>query len=155
MTQGIDVSPVASLISQGNVNFKATAYLGSTTALTAAQGASMAVAFKNASGQMFNTVTLEPIAFPYGGEGMFLQQQIGPVPAGTVNVTVTLTLQVGQHTISSAADSLSFVLTEAVATPALGTNLIVNGGGEAAPMRCFRRTLCMSQVGRPRTTPLP
>ena len=55
----------------------------------------MAVAFENAKGQIFSTTTLGPLpgtTFAGRGGTMFLQQQIGLVPAGTVTIAVTLTL---------------------------------------------------------------
>jgi hypothetical protein len=56
MTQVIDVSSVASSISGGNVKYTAAAYLGSAGGVSFPP--QMAVAFQNASGQTFSTITL-------------------------------------------------------------------------------------------------
>jgi uncharacterized protein (TIGR03437 family) len=126
MSQNIDVSSGASVIGTGNVKFTATAYLGG-----GGEGPSptMEVAFKNASGQTFGSITLGPVSF---GTGMYLQQQIGLVPAGTATITVTLGF-LGINGGYSAIDSASLVLNTLGTTPAsvLGTNLITNGNAEA------------------------
>jgi hypothetical protein len=132
LTQTIDLSSVASAIGGGNVKFTASAYLG-----TFAGGGGlpalpqMTVAFQNAGGQ-----PLGPAAAPVGpgginDVGMSLQQQIGLVPAGTVNVAVTLTLP----NAFASADSLSLVLSTLGTSPSsvLGTNLLVNGNAETGP----------------------
>ena len=78
ITQDIDVSAAASNISGGNVKFNEPAYLGRTTGVVGP--ATFAVAFKNAAGQTFRTVTLGPASGPVG---LYLEQQIGLVPSGT------------------------------------------------------------------------
>ena len=78
ITQDIDVSAAASNISGGNVKFNESAYLGRTTGVVGP--ATFAVAFKNAAGQTFRTVTLGPASGPVG---LYLEQQIGLVPSGT------------------------------------------------------------------------
>lgn len=123
LTQTIDVSSGASIIGAGNIKYTASAYLHDQPL------EQVVVAFQNASGQQFSSATLGPGGFP--GSGMSLQQQIGVVPAGTMRITVTLTLE----NATSTADSLSLVLSMLGTTPgsALGTNLVVNGGAEAGP----------------------
>jgi len=137
LTQDIDVSSGASVISGGNVKFTASAYLGSAKGTGLAPPAQMAVAFKNAGGQTFSTTTLGPLGF--NGDGIFLQQQIGLVPAGTTEITVTLTLiencENAAECAWAAADDLSLILNPlgTSAGMVLGTNLITNGGAEAGP----------------------
>ena len=129
MSQVINVSAASSLISAGSAEFVASAYLGSLGGTSF--GTQMAVAFQNANGQTFSTVTVGPLlaATPLG---MYFQQKIGLVPVGTVQITVTLALQDGNYDTGT-ADSLSLVLIQAGSTPALGKNLIVNAGGELGP----------------------
>lgn len=129
MSQKIDVSAASSLINGNNAEFVASAYMGSAGGVSV--GTSMAVAFQNANGQTFNTVTVGPLISP-GGLGMYFQQQIGLVPAGTAQITVTLSLQDGNYD-TGIADSLSLVLIQAGSMPALGKNLIVNPGAELGP----------------------
>ncbi len=127
LTQVIDVSSAASLISTGNVKFSASAYLGGTA--SGSDTSAVTVAFQNAKAQAFSTITLGPQSTTLG---LYLQQNIGAVPAGTVMITVTLTF-VGA---SGAADSLSLVLSQlgvATAGSVLGTNLVVNPGAESGP----------------------
>ncbi len=81
LTQDIDVSSLAGIISGGSIKFTAAAFLGSVKGAGLAPPAQMAVAFKNSSGQTFNTVTLGPLG--YASNGTSLQQQIGLVPPGT------------------------------------------------------------------------
>jgi uncharacterized protein (TIGR03437 family) len=126
LSQKIDVSAASSLINGNNAEFVASAYMGSAGGVSV--GTSMAVAFQNANGQTFNTVTVGPLISP-GGLGMYFQQQIGLVPAGTAQITVSLTLQDGNYD-TGIADSLSLMLIQAGSTPALGKNLIVNPGAE-------------------------
>lgn len=132
ISQTIDVSSASSLIDAGNAEFVAGAYLGNIDTLSV--GTQMAVAFQNAKGQTFNTVTVGPLMFPFAGGsiGMFFQQQIGLVPVGTTQITVSLTLQDG-NLDAGVADNLSLVLTQAGSTPALGKNLVVNPGAELGP----------------------
>jgi uncharacterized protein (TIGR03437 family) len=131
LTQVIDVSGGAAVIGGGNVEFAAAAYLGSLSGgiTTPAQ---MSVAFENDSGQTFSSVTLGPV--PTDSKGMFLQEQIGLVPTGTVRIAITLTLDTG-NTVPVVADSLSLVLSLVGASPGtvLGNNLVVNGNAEAGP----------------------
>jgi uncharacterized protein (TIGR03437 family) len=129
LAQTIDVSSAASTIGGGNVKFTASAYLGS--AGTVSFPPQMAVAFQNASGQTFSTITLGPRSYP--GVGMTLQQQIGIVPSGTQRITVTVTF--ASTAAPSFADSLSLVLAVLGTSPGavLGTNLVVNPGAEAGP----------------------
>ena len=137
LTQDIDVSGAASLISGGTVKFTASAYLGSAKGVGLKPPAQMDVAFKNVSGQTFNTVTLGPLGLD--ANGMTLQQQIGLVPPGTTKITVSLNLTNGcenaAQCANAAADGLSLVLTTLDTSPGLvlGRNLIVNGGAEAGP----------------------
>jgi uncharacterized protein (TIGR03437 family) len=129
LTQTIDVSSANSLISNGNVKFAASAYLGGTAGLTTSAKSQVTMAFQNAKGQAFSSVSLGPLnAF----SGLYFQQSIGVVPAGTVMITVTLSFAGG----SGAADSLSLVLTQLGGTTAgsvLGTNLVANPGAESGP----------------------
>jgi uncharacterized protein (TIGR03437 family) len=133
LAQDIDVSSGASTINGGNINYTASAYLGSRRIGVENENftAEVAFAFKNAGGQTISTVRLGPIAFFWGAAGISLQRQIGLVPVGTVRITVTQTL-VGPF---ASADSLSIILTPLGTTPGtvLGTNLVVNGGAEAGP----------------------
>ena len=64
----IDVSAASSLINAGNAEFIASAYLGSAGGVSV--GTQMAVAFQNAGGQTFNTVTVGPIITPEPGVTM-------------------------------------------------------------------------------------
>jgi uncharacterized protein (TIGR03437 family) len=97
----------------------------------------MTVAFQNASGQTFSTATLGPLGFP--SSGMSLQQRIGLVPAGTMQITVTLSLNSdcpnAAQCLYGAADSLALVLSTLGTSPGavLGTNLVLNGGAELGP----------------------
>jgi uncharacterized protein (TIGR03437 family) len=130
LSQVINVSAASSLINAGNAEFIASAYMGSAGGISV--GTQMAVAFQNANGQTFSTTTVGPAfpSFPYAG--MFLYQQIGLVPMGTAQITVSLTLQNGNYD-TGIADSLSVMLTQAGSSPALGKNLIVNPGAELGP----------------------
>jgi uncharacterized protein (TIGR03437 family) len=131
MTQVIDVSSGASAISAGNVKYTAAAYLGSLG--TVSYPPQMALAFQNAAGQTFATITLGPVDYPGQEGGLLLQQQIGLVPSGTARITVTVTFT--STGSPSFADSLSIVLTTLGTQPSavLGTNLVVNPGAEAGP----------------------
>lgn len=135
LTQTIDVSSAASVISGGNVRYTASAYLGSSANTSTV--AQVVVAFQNGSGQTFTSATLGPLSYP--GTGMTLQQQIGLVPSGTVSITVTLSFSAGDQ---AAADSLSLVLSTLGTSPesVLGTNLVVNGGAEAGPAAAYPAT---------------
>ncbi len=129
LTQNIDVSSVAAVISGGNVKFTASAHLGSWTANGGGE-TTMTVAFKNAAGQTFSSpAPVGPAS--YRDAGLSLQQEIGLVPSGTVLITVTLTMT----NTYAAADSLSLVLAQLGTTPGsvLSANLIVNGNAEAGP----------------------
>ncbi len=130
LSQVINVSAASSLINAGNAEFIASAYLGSAGGVSA--GSQMAVAFQNASGQTFSTATVGPVFHSFPSAGMFFQQQIGLVPVGTVQVTVSLTMGDGNYD-TTLADSLSLMLTQAGSSPALGKNLIVNPGAEIGP----------------------
>jgi uncharacterized protein (TIGR03437 family) len=129
LTQTIDVSSGASVISGGNVKYTASAYLGCTLASITAQ---VVVAFQNANGQTFSSLTLSTPTYPGSatGAGLTLQQQIGLVPAGTAQVQVTMTFS-----SFSAADSLSLVFSTLGTSPGsvLGTNLVANPGAELGP----------------------
>ena len=135
-SQDIDVSAAASVIAAGNVKFTASAYLGGANPPCNSTPAQVTIAFKNATGQTFNTIPLTGNAYT---TALFLQQQIGLVPAGTARITVTITLtEDGNYYCGAqfaAADSLSLVLTALGTNPAtvLGPNLIANPGGEAGP----------------------
>src|SRR5579862_6307868 len=61
ITQTVDVSSAASAINAGDVEYSASAYLGSAGVDAEGSSASMAVAFKNAAGQTINTITLGPL----------------------------------------------------------------------------------------------
>jgi uncharacterized protein (TIGR03437 family) len=136
LTQPINVSSGASIISGGNVKFTASAYLGSANGSGLASTAQMAVAFQNANGQLLNSITLGPLG--YNGNGLSLQQQIGLVPVGTMLITVTLSLNYGCENASAcdygSADSLSLVLSTLGTSPGsvLGMNLVGNGGAEGS-----------------------
>jgi uncharacterized protein (TIGR03437 family) len=135
LTQDIDVSSAASTISGGNVKYTVSAYLGSATPQGVHGTAQFAVAFENATGQTFSSVTLVSIAAPVDKTALSLQQQIGLVPLGTVRITVTLTLTSATNGGHGAADSLSLVLQTLGTSPAavLGPNLVNNPGGESGP----------------------
>jgi uncharacterized protein (TIGR03437 family) len=128
LTQTISVASGAAIISAGNVKFAASAFLG---ARSGGEGIPdhVTLAFQNASGEAFNTITLGPAGF--NGDGMSQQSQIGLVPTGTVQITVTLTLD----NTFAVADSLSLILTTLGTSPGtvLGGNLVVNGGAEMGP----------------------
>jgi uncharacterized protein (TIGR03437 family) len=134
LTQDINVSSLSSMIANGNVKFSASAYLGSANGSGIAAPSQVAFAFKNGNGQTFSTVTVGPLGL--NGNGMSQQQQVGLVPVGTVDITVTLTLNTRCENAAqcsySAADSLSLVLTALSTSPGmvLGTNLIANPGAE-------------------------
>jgi uncharacterized protein (TIGR03437 family) len=132
LSQIIDVSSGASAISAGNVKYTASAYLGSSNPGDYYGSVQMTVAFENANGQPFSAPSLGPLA--YIGNGMSLQQQIGLVPAGTVQIVITLSF-LGINGGNGAADSLSLVLNTLGTNPqsVLGTNLVANGGAEAGP----------------------
>ncbi len=134
LAQDINVSSLASNIAAGNVKYTAGGYLGSAVGTGIAAPSQLAFAFKNGNGQTFSTVTIGPLGL--NGSGMSLQQQIGLVPVGTVDITVTLTLNTRCENAAacsySVADSLSLVLTTLGTSPGmvLGTNLITNPGAE-------------------------
>ena len=110
----------------------ASAYLGGSNPSDYYGNSQMAVAFENAGGQTFSTVTLGPLA--YIGNGLTLQQQIGLVPAGTSKIAITVSFG-GINGGNGAADSLSLVLTPLGTSPGtvLGQNLVVNGDAESGP----------------------
>jgi uncharacterized protein (TIGR03437 family) len=125
--QPINVAAGTSLFAAGNIKFTASAYLGS---IAKVDGHSqISLAFQNASGQTISTTTVGPVSYP-GAPGMSLQQEIGIVPAGTAQITVTMTLPK-----YAAADSLSLTLTTlgTQASAVLGSNLIANSGAEDGP----------------------
>jgi uncharacterized protein (TIGR03437 family) len=128
VTQTIDVSSEASAIAAGNLKYTASAYLGSTEG--SGFLAQVVMDFQNAAGENFSTVTLGPVKAQTRA-GMSLQQQIGLVPIGTTQITVTMTFPYA----ASAVDSVSLVFTTlgTAASSVLGTNLVVNGGAEAGP----------------------
>ncbi len=132
LTQDIDVSPGASIISGGNVKYTVSGFLGSASPNDYAGTAQLDVSFKNAGGQTFSSATLGPLSYTF--DGMSLQQAVGLVPSGTVRITVTLSLK-GINGGLGAADSLSLVLATLGTSPGtvLGTNLIVNSGVETGP----------------------
>lgn len=72
---------------------------------------------------------------------MSLQQQIGLVPVGTTQVTITIGL-VGINGGNGAADSLSLVLNTVGTSPGsvLGSNLVINGGAERGPAAALPAT---------------
>lgn len=127
LTQTVDVSSEASAIGAGNIKYTASAYIGS------AEGggftAQVEMFFQNSSGQNFSTVTLGPLSFP--APGMTLSQQIGLVPIGTTQITVTMTFNYARSAIDSV--SLVFATLGTSASSVLGTNLVVNGNAEAGP----------------------
>jgi len=125
LTQTIDVSSGASTISGGNVTFTASAYLGG---VSGGRTAKLEVAFQNAGGQTFSSVTLGPLGIT-ATPGLTLQRQIGVVPSGTVRITVTLTFSA----LDAAADSLSLMLSPPSTVNVLGINLITNPGAEDGP----------------------
>jgi hypothetical protein len=137
LTQVIDVSSETAVIRKGDVKYTASAYLGSAKGSGLVPPAQMEVAFQNGSGQTFATVTLGPLGF--NGDGLSLQEQIGLVPAGTVQITVTLTMITRCENAATcgygAADGLSLVLSKLGTSPGsvLNSNLVVNGGAEAGP----------------------
>jgi uncharacterized protein (TIGR03437 family) len=132
LSQVINVSAGASNISAGNVEYTFSAYLGSSNPSDYFGTAQVTAAFQNANGQTFSTATLGPLDYP--GNGLSLQRQIGLAPAGTTQITVTISL-LGINGGNGAADSLSLVLNTIGASPGsvLGTNLVVNGGAETGP----------------------
>jgi uncharacterized protein (TIGR03437 family) len=140
LTQNINVSSAATLIGVGNVKYTASGFLGIASEGYGTPSAKMQLDFKNAGGQLFSSVVVEPPSFT-NRVGLTAQQQIGLVPAGTATITVTLTFTVfcavGNSVNCSygAADSLSFVLSALGTNPAsvLGANLLVNGNAEAGP----------------------
>jgi hypothetical protein len=137
LTQDVDVSSEAPVIGKGNVKYAASAYLGSAKGSGLVPPAEMEVAFKNDNGQTFGTVTLGPMGF--NGDGLSLQEQIGLVPAGTAQITVTLTMKTVCENSATcgygAADGLSLVLSKLGTSPGsvLNSNLVVNGGAETGP----------------------
>jgi uncharacterized protein (TIGR03437 family) len=133
LTQVIDVSSGAAVISAGNIKYTLAGWLG----ITNFGGAppTVNVAFQNANGQTFSTATLTlPGAL---ANSLFLQQQMGLVPAGTSRITVTLTVVTQCENAATCgygvADSLSLTLSTLGTDPAslLGANLVTNGGAEA------------------------
>ncbi len=132
LSQDIDVSAGASVISAGNVKYTISGYMGSSNPSDYFGTAQIGVAFKNAAGQTFTTATVGPLAYP--GNGLVLQQQMGLVPSGTTRITVTLSF-VGINGGNGAVDNLSLVLTTLDTSPGkvLGHNLVVNGGAEGGP----------------------
>ena len=128
LTQIINVSSGASVISGGNVKFTLSGYLGGV------QGnghiVQVTAAFQNANGQTFSTVKLGPEGEP-GVDGTTYQEQIGLLPTGTMNITVTMSFN-GAYV---AADNLSLVLSTLATSPGalLGTNLVLNPGAETGP----------------------
>ena len=116
LTQTIDVSSSASIISGGNVKFAVSAYLGAVIVapiIYNGAAAQLTVVFNDAGGHTLLSTTLGPL--PGGsslrppGAAISLQQQIGLVPAGTVKIAITLTLN-SWNAGYGAADSLSLVL---------------------------------------------
>jgi uncharacterized protein (TIGR03437 family) len=138
LSQDIDVSAAASTISGGNVKFIASAYVGGIAPCNTPGPGQVAMAFKNANGQTFSTISLGPLGFSTQSL-LSLQRQIGLVPPGTVKVTVTITLTINEYlgcaSGYAAADSLSLVFNTLGTDPAsvLGPNLISNPGGEIGP----------------------
>jgi uncharacterized protein (TIGR03437 family) len=134
LSQTISVSAAASSINTGNIEFTASAYLGSVGSVgEVSQGPTMVVAFQNSGGQLISSTPVGPIIAGSSSVGMFLQQQIGLVPVGTTQVVVTLKMNYIYTYQIDVADSLSLVLSQAGSTPALGTNLVVNPGAELGP----------------------
>ncbi len=137
LTQDIDVSSGSSVLSGGNVKFTLSAYLGSILLAGSTGGAEVEVAFKNASGQPFSTTALGPLGGHVSNEGadLSLQQKIGLVPAGTMRITVTLTMSIYPYFEGygyGAADSLSLVFNTlgTFSGSMLGHNLVLNPAAE-------------------------
>lgn len=138
LTQTIDVSSAATAIAAGNVKYTATAFIG----FTYGTSPSLTVAFQNANGQAFSTVTLTSL----GNTGsvqfssyliavMKQQTQIGIVPPGTTKVALTLTFNGAPANYYGTADSLALQFDQLGTDPntVLGPNLIVNPGAEGGP----------------------
>ena len=153
LTQDIDVSSVASMIGGGNVKYTASAYLGSLVGANVA--AQVTVDFKNAGGQVLSTATLGPRGFPVNG--MSLQQQVGLVPAGTVRITVTLTLNSVSGVRPAVADSLTWYSIRSGPRPAPCSAPIWSSTAmpRRAPVIRCPQPRCISRVGPARPLPPP
>ena len=132
LSQDIDVSAAASTISEGNVKYTLSGYLGSSNPSDYHGSVQLSAAFKNAAGQTFSTAAIGPIVYP--GNGITYQETLGLVPTGTMRITVTLSF-LGINGGNGAADNLSLVLSTLGTSPGtvLGRNLVTNGGAEAGP----------------------
>jgi uncharacterized protein (TIGR03437 family) len=134
--QSIDLSSGATTIDAGTVTFAASAYLGGYG--SDGDNATLTLAFQGASGNQLSTLTLGPVGpndRAAQQSGLYLQRQIGQVPAGTRTAVLTLNMiWVNGANNEAFADNLALQL-NVPATPQslLGANLIVNPGADASP----------------------
>jgi uncharacterized protein (TIGR03437 family) len=134
-TQNIDLSSEAATIDAGTVTFAAAAYLGGYG--SDSDNATLTVAFQDANGNQLGSLTLGPVGpndRAAQENGLYLQRQIGQIPAGARTAALTLNMNwVNGANNEAYADNLLLIL-NAPSTPqsVLGVNLIVNPGADAS-----------------------
>lgn len=110
MTQTVDISAASALLSQGNIQFTLSAWLGGF--LNQDDNAKVTVQFVSANGQVLGTAGVGPVlaAERHNVNGLVQRSTTGKVPTGAakVVVTVTMTREAGGYNDGS-ADDLSLV----------------------------------------------
>lgn len=113
ITQTIDISAASALLSQGNIQFTLSAWLGGWESQD--DNARLSIQFVSASGQVLSTASVGPVlaAERHNATGLIQHSTAGKVPGSTVKVLVTLTItrEAGGYNDGSADDlSLMFHL---------------------------------------------
>ena len=110
MTQTVDISAASPLLSQGNIQFTLSAWLGGF--LNQDDNAKLTIQFVSANGQVLSTASVGPLlaAERHNLNGLVQSSTTGKVPAGAAKVVVTLTMtrEAGGYNDGS-ADDLSLV----------------------------------------------
>lgn len=110
MTQIVDLTQSAALLSQGNVHFTLSAWLGGYANQN--DNARLAVQFVSPTGQVLSTATLGPVLAAERNHvnGLLQRTTNGVVPAGTVKINVKLTMtRTDGADNDGSADDLSLV----------------------------------------------
>lgn len=134
LTQTVDLTPGATAINLGTVVYTVAGYLGGYGDWD--DNSVLTVVFLGASSQALKTVTLGPVLAVDRGDanGMYLRRQIGIVPAGTTQATITLLFTPNSTSSENngLADNLSLVLNPPSAPASLlNTNVIIDPGAES------------------------
>jgi uncharacterized protein (TIGR03437 family) len=132
LTQTIDVSAVGAAIDAGTVSLDASAYIGGESG----DNSSVTFTFLGTGGTVLASLPFAPLtaADRPADTGIFFRRDLDLMPKGTRSVTVEVDLiRTSGINNTGCADNISFLLVDDSAPPAgfFGSNLIVNGNGEA------------------------